>query len=338
MTTRPLRPEAFSLDDPKVMLAETEASEDLVRITPDSDASVLAVPIAARMSRPNRGFGWAAMFWSAIGGLVALALGLAITALLEDLFARTPALGWIGMALTAIAVLALLVIVVREAFGLFRLSAIGDLRERAAATIISDRKTDAAAIVRELLDLTRTSPPLARARNDIASHIDDIIDGADLLRFAERQLMAPLDKEAKRLITAAAKRVSIVTAVSPRALIDIFFVIVTSLGLMRRLAYLYGGRPGVLGLLRLLRLCVAHLTVTGGLAISDGIIQQMLGHGIVAKLSTRIGEGVLNGLLTARLGLAAMEVVRPLPFVALPRPALADLAGDLLRQSNYSPA
>ena len=57
-----------------------------------------------------------------------------------------------------------------------------------------------------------------------------------------------------------------------------------------------------------------------------------LGHGIAAKLSQRLGEGVLNGLLTARLGLAAIDVTRPLPFVALPQPALGDLAKDLLRK------
>ena len=41
---------------------------------------------------------------------------------------------------------------------------------------------------------------------------------------------------------------------------------------------------------------------------------------------------VLNGLLTARLGLAAIEVARPLPFAALPKPKLSDIAGDLLRR------
>jgi len=62
------------------------------------------------------------------------------------------------------------------------------------------------------------------------------------------------------------------------------------------------------------------------------LIQQVMGHGIAAKLSARLGEGVLNGLLTARLGLAAIEVARPLPFNALRAPTLADLAGDLLRR------
>src|SRR5207253_2419990 len=77
---------------------------------------------------------------------------------------------------------------------------------------------------------------------------------------------------------------------------------------------------------------IGHLAITGGMAVGDSLVQQMLGHGIAAKLSQRLGEGVLNGLLTARLGLAAIDVTRPLPFTALPRPALADLAKDLLRK------
>ena len=34
------------------------------------------------------------------------------------------------------------------------------------------------------------------------------------------------------------------------------------------------------------------------------------------------------------LGLAAIDVTRPLPFTALPRPALGDLARDLLRKRD----
>ena len=143
-----------------------------------------------------------------------------------------------------------------------------------------------------------------------------------MIRLAERELMSPLDEEARRLVSTAAQRVSIVTAVSPRALIDVLFVFVAAMRLIRQLARLYGGRPGTLGMISLMRHVIAHLAITGGMAASDSLVQQMLGHGIAAKLSQRLGEGVLNGLLTARLGLAAIDVTRPLPFTALPRPAL----------------
>ncbi len=74
--------------------------------------------------------------------------------------------------------------------------------------------------------------------------------------------------------------------------------------------------------------------MTGGMAAGDSLIQQVLGHGVAAKVSARLGEGVLNGLLTARLGLAAIDVARPLPFVALSRPVLADLVPDLIARNN----
>jgi putative membrane protein len=32
-------------------------------------------------------------------------------------------------------------------------------------------------------------------------------------------------------------------------------------------------------------------------------------------LSRRLGEGIFNGALTARIGTAAIEVTRPLPFI-----------------------
>ena len=330
------KPAAFRLDDPRVIVADAEDGAKTrprggVRVVLEPEAFNLPAPVAPALPARRR-FSWGTLFWSALGGLVTLGIGLATTRLIEDLYARAQWLGTLGLALAALALLALLIVCGKELFGLVRLASIEQLRARAETALASDDRDEARAIVRTLSAALSAAPALARGRAELDAHLGEIIDGRDLLHIAERTLMTSLDQEAARLIARTATRVSVVTAVSPRAAVDLAFVLVAALGMIRRLAALYGGRPGMLGMVRLVRHVVAHLTVTGGLAAGDSLIQQVLGHGVAAKLSARLGEGVLNGLLTARLGLAAIEVARPLPFAALPKPALSDIAGDLLRR------
>ncbi|MET0444546.1 MAG: TIGR01620 family protein, partial [Pseudorhodoplanes sp.] len=333
------RPATFRLDDPDVRLMEADddagrLARGTIRITPEADPMAMPVVIEAPLRPVRRGFRWGTLFWSALGGLVLLGAGLGVKHLIDDLFAVNDSLGFLGLGLAALVTLALVVIITREALSLMRLATIEKLHTRALAALISDDRTESRAILADLLKLAHHNPQLARARTALQGHAGDIIDGADLIRLAERELMSPLDQEARRLVSVAAQRVSVVTAISPRALIDVLFVATAAIRLVRQLARLYGGRPGALGLITLMRHAISHLAITGGMAASDSLIQQVLGHGVAAKLSQRLGEGILNGLLTARLGLAAIDVTRPLPFTALPRPQLGDLAKDLLKKRD----
>jgi putative membrane protein len=329
------RPATFRLDDPGVVVVDAEEAgrpaRGTIQITPQAEPAQLPAVVEAALPA-RRGFRWGALLWTSVAGLVLLGLGLSVTHLIEDLFARSEGLGFLGAGFAAAAALALIAIIAREAYGLVRLATIEKLHRRAAEVLLSDDRKESRAVVADLLKIAHQNPRLARARVSLSSHTEEIIDGADMIKLAERELMSPLDVEARRLVSVAAQRVSVVTAVSPRAAIDVLFVLAAALRLIRQLARLYGGRPGALGMISLARQVVAHLAITGGMAASDSLVQQVLGHGIAAKLSQRLGEGVLNGLLTARLGLAAIDVTRPLPFTALPRPVLADLAKDLLRK------
>ncbi len=332
------RPVAFRLDNDQVIVGsahdEGSVTGRTVLVIPEPESATPTISMDIPIRSQRGGLRWGTLFWCASGGLMLLAVGLAVTGLIEDLFARSQELGWLGLALAVLATVSLVIVGVREAIGLWRLATMEKLHQRAVDTISSDSRIESRALVEDLITLTRNMPRLARARASLNVHRADIIDGADLVQLAERELMTPLDQEARRLVGASAKRVSVVTALSSRAAIDMLFVLGNALGLVRRLSILYGVRPGTLGLYRLMRLVVSHLAMTGGLAASDSLIQQMLGHGIAAKLSARLGEGLLNGLFTARLGLAAIDVIRPLPFTVLSRPTLRDLMSDALLGSE----
>jgi putative membrane protein len=117
-----------------------------------------------------------------------------------------------------------------------------------------------------------------------------------------------------------------VTAISPRAIFDVVFVVAQIIRLVRRIAEIYGGRPGLFGLIKLARSIGAHIAITGGMAVGDSLLQQLVGHGLASRVSARMGEGVLNGLLTARVGLSALAVCRPMPFAVDKPPGVSDVA------------
>lgn len=331
------RPAAFTVDELNLLSADerpaTNARKPSLVGDPDPFASLSGEAIQSDRTAP-RHWRWLRLLIAALGGLFVLSIGLAIDNLIRDLFSRTDWLGWLAVVLAAGAVLALVAIAVREIAALLRLRHIDRIRENGSSAAENDDRKQARNVAQELIALYSSRPDTARGRAALRGHVGEIIDGRDLIGLAETDLLAPLDSEATNIVLSSAKRVALLTAVSPRAVVDLIFVAVEILRLIRRLAVLYGGRPGTLGFVRLARAAFAHLAITGGMAAGDSIVQQLIGHGIAAGLSARLGEGVVNGLLTARVGIAAIDVCRPLPFVNGRPPRISDVMSELARMST----
>lgn len=281
-------------------------------------------------ARPRkRRFSFGKLALAGLSAFLSLAFWLWADRIVRDLFNRSDWLGYTAATLLALSGLALLVVIGREIMGLMRIGAIQHIKAEAENVLPKTSAKQARALVNRLENVLSHRAETAKGRAAVDATKDEIIDAPQLLELAERELLAPLDSRARALILGAAKRTSVVTAVSPRAVVDLAYVLFEVTRLVRSMAELYGGRPGTLGLLRLLRDVIAHLAVTGSIAVGDSLAQQLLGHGLAAKLSTRLGEGVINGLLTARIGIAAMDLCRPLPFNALKRPGIGDFISDI---------
>lgn len=309
----PRAPRVFKLDDPAL---QTAGDDDVFA---DAGASTSrrneAAPRKLTASDLNRGIRWGSILLSAMAALASLAAGLWFTRFVSVALERQDWVGWVAFGLMMIIALALAVILLREVLGFRRLARLAKLRQSVRQSIAAkdaqQERTAVTALARHYHGRADMTWGLAR----LADHKGDVLEPGELLRLADRELLSPLDTEARRVILKAAKRVATVTALSPMMWIAMGFVLVENVRMFRTLAGLYGGRPGTLGALRLARLVVTHIIATGGLAMTDDLLGQFLGQDVLRRLSRRLGEGAFNGALTARLGVAAVEVTRPLPFL-----------------------
>ena len=311
-------PVLFDLKDEKTPpppVAEALPVPDTDR--PQGAAMQAAARVAAR--RPSRLARW---FWGLAAALLGAVISVASWDFITGLMDRVPVLGWVMTALLAGFVLVALLIALRELAAIGRLGRVDGLRRAADAALAENDLAQARAVCQRLDRFYRGREETRWGRERLAERMGEQFEARDLLALAEDSLLAPLDAEAQREVEAAARRVATVTALVPLALADVVAALASSLRMIRRVAEIYGGRSGVLGSWRLTRAVMAHLVATGAVAVGDDLLEPVLGGSVLSKLSRRFGEGLVNGALTARVGVAAMEVCRPLPFSARRRPSV----------------
>lgn len=334
MNTR--APQAFVLPDAEDVKAKTKkakASPKLVFEPELEHTDVVVVPHSADIIAPRR-FRWASLMVTALFTLFTMWAALATVQLVESFFARNAALGWIALGIAAIAGIAALAIILREALGLMQLRKIEQLQEHAARAINLDEQSSADLACSELQSMYQGRADMAWGLQQFESHKTDILDPKDRMGLADRLLLQPLDEAAHKIIARRARRVTLLTTVTPAAALDLLFVAAQNLSMLRELATLYGGRPSTLSTLKLAKMVATHLAVTGGLALSDNLIQHVVGKGLLGRLSARFGEGAVNGILTSRIGLAAADVCRPIPRAASTGETLTGLLKEVMNFGN----
>lgn len=293
---------------------------DLDMPPPSGRAMQTVATLAAR--RPSRLAKW---FWGLLLSLLGFAVSLAAWDFATGLITRVPLLGYGVSVLLAAFVFVLAVMGLRELAAFSRLRRMDVLHRAGEAARTSGELSAAQGVVEQIRRLYRGREDTRWGREALAEKSADLVDGDALLDLVEREVLAPLDSAATREIEAAARQVAMVTALVPLALADVIAALTSNLRMIRRIAEIYGGRSGALGNWRLTRAVMTHLVATGAVAIGDDFMSSLAGGSVLGKVSRRFGEGVVNGALTARVGVAAIEVCRPLPFTAVKRPSVTGL-------------
>lgn len=306
---------------------ETDAATDPAQadmVTDEHPGEGRAMIAATRIA--TRRISWfARAVWAALLALIMLWATTAFWDFISALLGRNIWLGRAALACGAVLLLAAIGFIIREMSGYARLARIDGLRNR--ATALRDLPDDKAAkaLSHDIQSLYRGRDDLKWALVEVEKHADAVLDAEPRLDLIETQLLAQLDAQASAEVQKSARQVAMVTAIVPLALADVVAALAANTGMVRRIARIYGGRTGTMGSWRLFRAVAAHLIATGAVGVADDLIGSVAGGGAVARISRRFGEGIINGALTARVGVAAMDLCRPMPFHTQKRPRVTDL-------------
>lgn len=158
---------------------------------------------------------------------------------------------------------------------------------------------------------------------------------AETLQLFDLLVLQPIDAEASARISAAAKQVGVAVAISPFALADMLLIGWRGFRLMAELSDLYGVRLGTMQRMALLKKFAEMLFWTGATELAIDVGGDFLGAELSSKLSARAGQGMLAGLMLARLGRFVQQQLRPLPMVGTKsqvQPLLQSLLQRLLQK------
>ena len=158
--------------------------------------------------------------------------------------------------------------------------------------------------------ITLTSQSYQRWQKSVnASHSDsEIIEMYDAIVVSEQ------DTKATKIVTKYSTESAALVAISPLAIADMLLVAWRSFKMVESLAQVYGVQLGYLSRLKLFKSILINMAFVGVSELAIDASMDLLSMDLAAKVSARAGQGLGVGILTARVGLKAMSLLRPTPW------------------------
>ncbi|MEB8477187.1 TIGR01620 family protein [Cronobacter malonaticus] len=214
---------------------------------------------------------------------------------------------------------------------LYRLRERAEERDEARELLASHGSGKARAFCEKLASqagLTQGHPALARWHAAIHETHSD----REVVTLYAHIVQPVLDSQARSAISRSAAESTLMIAVSPLALVDMAFIAWRNLRLVNRIATIYGIELGYYSRIRLFRLVLLNMAFAGASEMVREVGLDWMSQDLAARVSARVAQGLGAGLLTARLGVKAMELCRPLPWTEDDKPRLGDFRRQLLSE------
>lgn len=162
------------------------------------------------------------------------------------------------------------------------------------------------------------------------AELDPAYNAKEVLYLFGETVLSPIDNQVKKMISRYASENALIVAVSPLAVADVLMTAWRNIAMVNQISRAYGMELGYLSRLKLFKMVLTNMIFAGATEVVSDVGMEYFSQSLTAKLSLRAAQGIGVGLLTARLGIKAMEFCRPIAFVPEQRPKLSAIRQELL--------
>ncbi len=213
-----------------------------------------------------------------------------------------------------------------------RLRVQADMRGRALALLAREGLCEARSLCEQLAAESGHQGSPAHLRWQ--QQLQDAHNDREVLQLYGRTVLAAADTRALAKVSGHAGDVAVMVALSYFPAVDMLLVLWRQLKLVEEIAAAYGMDPGYWGRVQLLRKVLRNMALAGAAEVATEVGVEVLGAGVMARLSAGAAQGVAAGVLTARLGLRTMDACRAIPWEEGERPTLRQVTGGVLASAK----
>ncbi|MEH6578627.1 MAG: YcjF family protein [Amphritea sp.] len=295
------------------------AGERLPHVSEYSGIRLEALPIKGLKS-----------FFIGVGVLLAVLLGWDI----YNVFTSALDVHWIAAGVILLLLVTVLIQGLRLVWGYIRdrdnQGALSDIQDQAQRLAAAHDFGNASSFINKLQAFYAEKPQAVYYQRCI-DELPDYSNDREVVEHIERVFVQQLDKEALRRVSKFSLQTGAAVAVSPWASLDMILSLWRSVKMIDEVAQVYGIRPSIANRYKLLKMVIHQLVFVGATEIViDQVMSEFGASALSSIASVRIGQGLGAGIYTARIGIAAMVVSRPIEFGGENKPKLKSVIQPMI--------
>ena len=213
---------------------------------------------------------------------------------------------------------------------IIRLQNVTKLQQEGEQLLTGDGYSNAIHYINKITQFYENRPDIKTRLEHFYLTVNDSHNDQEICNLFSSVILKDMDKQAYAIVTKRSKETALWVMISQIALLDTLLTLWRNSLMIRDIAELYGAKPGFFGSFKLISTVMQSLIYAGVSEMATDSVAEIVGSSVLSIMSAQIAQGLGSGLLTARVGMYAMQACRPLPFADEEKPSIKNIRKEII--------